>query len=226
MKKYFFAVSAFAIMSANAQAADVVSYQAATPATVSGYNWSGFYAGGQIGGSWNKVKANGKEIDEDGIEEPFRLKKNLDGFIGGLYAGYNFDLGNKVVLGLESDFIWGDVNKKYKETDEDGEVDTYKIKQKWQGATRVRAGYAFDRFLPYLAGGVAYSKYEESGDKIGTFTGWTIGTGVDYALTDNILLRAEYRYSDFGHKTIKDEDFRSKISAKSNDICLGVAYKF
>jgi len=256
MKKYFFAVSAFAIASASAQtpAADsdpaatpaavseqaetpavdseqtatpavdfeqvatpaidseqaetpaAVSDQAATPAVAS-YKWSGIYAGGQFGGVWGRVRAKNKtdKVSVSGEE-------TLDGFIGGLYAGYNFDLGKKVILGVESDFVWGDIDKKYT---------GFEIKQKWQGATRIRAGYIFERFLPYLAVGVAYSEYSASSLNSKIFTGWTIGTGVDYALTDHVLLRVEYRYNDFGSRTVSD----TKISAKSNDVRLGVAYK-
>jgi len=131
------------------------------------------------------------------------------------------------------------------------------VKQKWAGATRVRAGYAMDRFLPYVAAGVAYTKLEGSingwgedpatGGKIAdsdvsgkdheTFTGWILGVGADYAMTDNVLLRAEYRYSDYGDKTytynlagipgIDDTDSAGyKISHKAHDLRVGIAYKF
>lgn len=59
-------------------------------------------------------------------------------------------------------------------------------------------------------------------------TGWNIGGGVDYSVTDNLILRAEYRYTDFGSKTFHDlwyED-EAKIKLKTNDIRLGIAYKF
>ena len=34
-----------------------------------------------------------------------------------------------------------------------------------------------------------------------THAGWTVGGGIEYAVTDNWSVRAEYRYTDFGHLT-------------------------
>ncbi|MBA9083054.1 MULTISPECIES: outer membrane protein [Bartonella] len=111
---------------------------------------------------------------------------------------------------------------------------------KWSGATRVRLGFAFDRIMPYVAGGVAYSQInasvaekanaasaetpveELSGSK--TLVGYTLGAGVDFAMTDSVMLRAEYRYSDFGKKSFIDN--KAEVDLKTNDFRVGVAYKF
>ena len=57
---------------------------------------------------------------------------------------------------------------------------------RWNGAARIRAGYAVDRFLPYVAAGLSYGKYklsvwDEEGSMLDvskTRTGWTIGAGL------------------------------------------------
>ncbi len=36
-------------------------------------------------------------------------------------------------------------------------------------------------------------------------TGWAAGAGVDYAATDNVIVRLEYRYTDYGHKDFSVE---------------------
>ncbi|AQS42224.1 MAG: Outer membrane autotransporter barrel domain-containing protein [Candidatus Tokpelaia hoelldobleri] len=232
MKKYLLAASAVALIAANgAQAADVVTYQQPVAvATAPAFSWQGFYAGGQIGGSWGDtdVKTRAGAVKTKRSVDP-------DGFIGGLYAGYNFDAGNNIILGLETDFVWGDLEEKKRGTDY-----TARLKQEWQGATRVRAGYAMDRFLPYVAAGVAYGKVKSSLTEAGnadnrwsdddTFTGWTICAGLDYAVTDNILVRLEYRYTDLGDKSYRPAAAfgvdRVKVDYTSNDFRVGVAYKF
>ncbi|MEL6089221.1 outer membrane protein [Bartonella schoenbuchensis] len=109
---------------------------------------------------------------------------------------------------------------------------------KWSGATRVRLGFAFDRIMPYVAGGVSYSQIKAavaeerqgvetvieqlSGSK--TLVGYTLGAGIDFAMTDSVMLRAEYRYSDFGKKTFIKND--AEVDHKTNDFRIGVAYKF
>ena len=88
-----------------------------------------------------------------------------------------------------------------------------------QGSVRARAGYAFGRFLPYVTGGVAIgsfytdaqvfgtdldgvTNFAASGTKSATRVGWTFGAGVEYAVNNHWSLRAEYRYTDFGHLAI------------------------
>jgi len=267
MKKYVLGVSLAALMVAgNVYAADVVqTYEAPEVAPVAvapAFSWDGFYIGGQLGGSWadsdvhSRFSATASGLNSGHL---MRLSPDPDGFVGGLYAGYNFDLGNDVIIGLETDFVWGDVDDQtgYKTVNTawtaipgfNTLTMRASVDQKWAGATRVRAGYAMDRFLPYLAAGVAYGKVKVSGDGVArnaagtvvqtfrrvsesdTYTGWTLGTGVDYAATDNILLRLEYRYSDYGDESYNYNvtgagQVKFKVDHKTNDVRVGVAYKF
>ncbi|MER9169401.1 outer membrane beta-barrel protein [Mesorhizobium australicum] len=92
-----------------------------------------------------------------------------------------------------------------------------------------------DRFLPYIAGGVAFAKYDVDNTVGGTtsrmfdktVTGWTVGAGIDYAFTDNLIGRAEYRYTDFGTARADEgvfDPFDADLS--TNEVRLGLAYKF
>ncbi|ENN91741.1 outer membrane protein [Bartonella schoenbuchensis] len=126
------------------------------------------------------------------------------------------------------------------ETAEVTKVYSSTLKQKWSGATRVRIGFAVDRIVPYIAGGVAYAQLqnifsrsiEMEGHEISSsslsdkkiMVGYTLGGGVDFAMADNVILRAEYRYSDFGkQKFAKD---KLELDYQTNDFRVGVAYKF
>ncbi|MET3589608.1 opacity protein-like surface antigen [Bartonella silvatica] len=125
----------------------------------------------------------------------------------------------------------------------EGEVATlsHTLKQNWSGATRVRIGFAADRFMPYIAGGIAYAQLQDAvsvsfkkeggkessknlTDETKTMIGYTLGGGVDFAVLDNVIVRAEYRYSDFGKKKFAKE--KLELSYKTNDFRVGVAYKF
>jgi len=260
MKKYLLTVSVVALIAGQAQAADVVqTYDEPEVASVGSqtFSWEGFYLGAQAGGSWGNTDASLDYHPSGGATERlYGLSLDPDGFVGGFYAGYNFDIGNDLILGLETDFVWGNVedNTGYQTVNIDPSLDVVGrigVKQKWAGATRVRAGYAMDRFLPYVAAGVAYTKLEgringwgedpATGNKIAdsdvfgkdheTFTGWTLGAGADYAMTDNVLLRLEYRYADYGKKTWREDigggDAASlRIDHTAHDLRVGIAYKF
>ncbi|EJF96520.1 hypothetical protein MEE_00419 [Bartonella elizabethae F9251 = ATCC 49927] len=148
------------------------------------------------------------------------------------------DKGNTSVYGIEQ------MKKMASELGLEDEVETvnHTFKQNWGGATRVRIGFAADRFMPYLAGGIAYGQFQDTvsisvkgedgsvvssknlTDETKTMIGYTLGGGVDFSVLDNVIVRAEYRYSDFGKKKFAKE--KLEISYKTNDFRVGVAYKF
>ncbi|ENN91026.1 porin [Bartonella schoenbuchensis] len=121
------------------------------------------------------------------------------------------------------------------------EIYSHTLRQKWSGATRMRIGFVADRIMPYIAGGVTYAQLQDifsrsvevAGKEINSFNlsdetkmmvGYTLGGGIDFAMADNVILRAEYRYSDFGkQKFAKD---KLELDYKTNDFRVGVAYKF
>ena len=202
------ALAVATLAAAPALAADLPAYEpapaVAAPAVPS-FTWTGAYLGAQAGYLWGDTNA--------GSIKP-------KGFTVGGYAGYNYQMeGSPVVVGLDTDFNWSNAD------DKSGRV---KVDQRWNGATRARVGYAFDRFLVYGAGGVAYAntKVKTGGGKDDkTNVGWTAGGGVEYAVTDNIATRAEYRYTDYGSDKYSVGGGR-KISQDEHRAMVGVAYKF
>ena len=220
MKKLLVALS-LSLLTSSAFAADAIVAETAPV-----FSWTGGYIGLQAGYAWG----NG---NVDQIGGPGFIDTDPDGFLGGVYGGYNYQMSNNIVIGAELDIVYANV-------DGSGQVflapgfpapggATFSEELNWSGAARLRLGYAADRFLPYIAGGVAFGDIDISNDNgpgsFGdTFTGWTIGVGLDYAMTDNLLLRAEYRYTDFGSESF--EDFGSEVDLKTNEVRFGIAYKF
>ncbi|MET2831976.1 outer membrane protein [Mesorhizobium shangrilense] len=200
------------------------------------YNWSGGYVGAQIGYAWGRSVFSTPNDDETGRFDP-------DSVIGGLYLGYNHQInGGPWVVGVDGDLTFGGEHKAHKWSwSGDGVYDPDHVtigQIDYAVALRARVGYAVDRWLPYVAGGVSTARFAFALDHDGTenwdfqqkqtLTGWNIGVGVEYAATDNLVVRAEYRYTDFGSKNYYDAnwDGESKINLSSNDLRLGVAYKF
>ncbi|WP_295964389.1 outer membrane protein [uncultured Bartonella sp.] len=246
--RYLIAASAAALTAASsAQAADVVANQEPAPVVAApAFSWTGFYAGAQIGGSWSDTDLKGKYKGQgDAWSRRQGFSPDPSGFIGGIYAGYNYDLGNNIIIGADTDWVWGDMDESDKRnvTYSDGATGSFhgKLKEQWAGSTRARVGYAVDRWMPYIAGGVAYAKVDSSfrlkdangkvmsgysASDSDTLVGWTIGAGFDYAMTDHIILRAEYRYTDFGDEDYSKNNVKYNVDYKTNDFRVGVAYKF
>ncbi|WP_375646506.1 outer membrane protein [Bartonella sp. TT29SHDZB] len=122
-------------------------------------------------------------------------------------------------------------------------VSSVTLKEIGAGATRARIGFASHRLMPYIAGGIAYkqmqyimsllSKSQEDStifasgnvlDETKTMIGYTVGGGFDLAMTNNIIMRTEYRYSDFFKKNFANDNL--KISSQAHDVRFGIAYKF
>jgi outer membrane immunogenic protein len=165
------------------------------------FTWTGFYLGGQVGYAWGTQKAdvllpNGSIL----------ASNSAQGVIGGGHVGYNYQV-NQWVLGVEGSVDGTSISKTFTRTvgfAAPFDV-TYKTEAPIQGSIRGRLGVAWDRVLLYATGGAAFAGVDatytspfRSVSKSSTRVGWTVGGGIEYAVTNNWSIRAEYRYSDFG----------------------------
>lgn len=214
---------------------------------VAPFSWTGFYGGIQAG--YTRGKSDYSNYWTATGEWDYKGKFNANGFTAGLYAGYNYQFQNNLVLGVEGDINYDSLKGSGRAR---GNLDfshgdplpvaSYKqeAELKWDGSVRLRVGYAMDRFLPYITGGFAFGKYDYSPkwDKDGslryssTHTGWTVGAGLEYAVTDNLIARVEYRYADYGKKNYFDYatsaggNYTDRIDLKTHTIRAGLSYKF
>lgn len=232
MKRFLVTCAAALLASTAAYSADAV-VEDVVAVEVDGFTWSGFYIGGNVGYGWTSG-------DYDASIVPFESDGDLDGFLVGAYAGAQHQFSNNVVLGVE-------VDVQYRDGDDDADITVFGTpiglavdsELNWTGSARLKAGYAMDRWLPYIAGGFAFADYDANvtagginlpfSDFGGTSVGWTLGGGAEYAFTDNLIFRAEYRYSDFGSEDAVPLGFPypgAEFDLDSHDVSLGVSYKF
>ncbi|MEJ0093138.1 MAG: outer membrane protein [Methylocella sp.] len=165
------------------------------------FTWTGIYVGGQVGYAWgNQNVSSNSGFGSDSFSS------NNDGVIGGAHVGYNLQL-SQFVIGLEGSVDGSSLNKSITRG---GFVPvTYSANLGVQGSVRGRVGYAWDRVLLYATGGVAFGGVDSSlsspfgfDSASDTRVGWTVGGGLEYAITNNWSIRAEYRYTDLGHASI------------------------
>ncbi|TIO53497.1 MAG: porin family protein [Mesorhizobium sp.] len=207
----------FALLSGSALAADI---GADLPMTAPGFDWTGYYAGLQAGYGWGRSDIAGTE----GAASP-----DLDGgFVGGHVAGlWQF---NQAVIGARAELNYSAVDGSA-QLSPGNSVGT---DIKWLGSVNAEAGLAADRWLVYGVGGVAFAGIETSQNagtgfaETRTGTGWTIGAGVDYALSNNIVVGAQYRYYDFGkeHFDVPDDFSDRDQDVKLHTLGVNFSYKF
>ena len=219
MNKLLLSAAAGALMlsSGAAYAADLI-IEEPLPIEASAYDWSGLYLGAHAGYLWGTV-----EVSELGVVE---ADGDLDGFIGGLYAGYNAQFDN-VVLGIEGDLGFGSVSGSGAPAPAPADDYTYDLN--WNGHLRARAGFAADQFLVYVAGGLAFANHtlsEGAFSDTQTHVGWTLGVGAEYAVTENIALRAEYLYDDYGSADYVLGIEPYEVALKAHTVRLGLSVAF
>jgi outer membrane immunogenic protein len=197
---------------------------------------------------------------------PGGLGSQSAGFIGGGQAGYNWQTG-AFVLGVETDFDGSTLSKSFNNIGSPfvgpfatgplaGDFLTINGKNSltWLGTTRARLGFVAtpdNRLMIYATGGVAYgggnSQFSVFDNTTGSFfsgnpsssrVGWTIGGGVEYAVTNNITIKGEYLYADLGSSnfTTTPNGFAAanfpgvvasgKINWNASIFRAGVNYKF
>jgi outer membrane immunogenic protein len=159
---------------------------------------------------------------------------NRNGGFGGGQIGYNIQR-DHLLIGLEADLQGSALQGKRSVTAiSDGveipvpgeAITTAKAKSEldYFGTVRGRVGFAADRALFYFTGGFAYggakdsltttitntpegaTPYSNTVTKKGTRTGYTLGGGVEYAVTPAWSLKAEYQYLDLGKVRLEDGD--------------------
>jgi outer membrane immunogenic protein len=190
------------------------------------YDWTGFYVGAEGGYGWGRTFS--KSLDNGSTANP-----SMHGGAGGPFAGFNYQFNNRIVLGIESEASFGNI-----EGDTDCPNDAFRCvgRVDWLGSTRVRGGYGFGKVLPYLTFGVAYGQAtvgqhvkasHSASVNARTHVGWSPGAGVEYAITRHLITRIAYAYYHLGNRTVTDdfgEHLRYRLSV--HEIQLGVGIKF
>jgi opacity protein-like surface antigen len=218
------------------------------PSTASGaMNWTGFYVGGHIGGGWS----------DDRWSDPFASTPGPPGFInvagfgdiiratgplGGGQIGANWQLGSWV-LGVQADASAADITGQNTCFTGLGGVLCGRTIHA-SGTVAGRVGYAWNRSLAYVKGGGAWvdTAYSVFGNTnalslgAGSTTldncGWTIGAGVEYAITNQWTTFAEYDHvgafsTTVPFPTVAVIDANSiAVKQSANLFKLGVNYKF
>ena len=160
--------------------------------------WTGFYIGAGIGGGWGTAT----------LTDPLfaaTASPSLKGFLVSGISGINYQI-SSVVVGAEADFTGTWV----KGSTLDAGGNNLQTSVFWTSSVTGRLGMAFDRLLIYGKGGVAFDYDRDTVTVPSTATaigslyhvGWTVGGGVEYAVTDHWTGRIEYDYLRFASKAL------------------------
>jgi outer membrane immunogenic protein len=246
MKKVLLTSAALLMVaSGSAMAADLARPVAPAPAPyvpppsmVPVFSWTGLYVG--LDGGYGFGRSDGSFTKASGTNQ-VGYAYSVTGPLAGGFVGGNYQWG-MVVFGAEADWQWSDL------TGNSGTItgfapavgNSMSSTVKWYGSARGRLGLALDHWLFYGTAGWAFgdwsTSYTRSGGAVSNFTnsasshnGWTAGAGVEYAFTNYLTGRVEYRYTDLGTSTFTDVPSDSGEAGNKvtiQDVRAGLAFKF
>jgi outer membrane immunogenic protein len=203
--------------------------------------WTGFYVGLNAGYGFNQSDnvttlggpilvgpgANGVAFANAlGASSNSIVPLSLNGFIGGGQVGYNWQLGERYVIGLEADIqgLAGASNSgsvtgfnQITATNLYAATATASKSLDYLGTVRARVGFLFTpTLLVYATGGLAYGGTNLSTSFLGSDTlgttlaasgsssysdtgvGWTVGGGLEWLFQPRWSAKVEYLYYDLG----------------------------
>jgi outer membrane immunogenic protein len=224
------------LVSGSAMAADMTPAPAPAyskaPIMAPALNWTGFYVGGD--GGYGFASSSGTVVTAGFA--PVGYSFNVNGPIAGGFVGGNYQMGS-YVFGAEADWQWANLTGNSGSVSGLGGAATIATTVKSYGSARGRLGFAVDHWLLFGTAGWAWgtwsTAYGPAGgpvaatDSASSSKGWTAGAGVEYAFTNNLLARVEYRYTNLGTVAFTAptvSDLGNKVTI--NDIRAGLAFKF
>jgi outer membrane immunogenic protein len=197
------------------------------------FSWTGFYVGGNVGWDWTNIT----DAVTTTSGAAGSLSGNVGSVLGGGQIGYNWQVIQPVVIGLEADLQAAQATNGSRSVN--GVVGSTTITglatTPYFGTVRGRVGYAYGMLLFYGTAGAAYGDARLRGvlspggifSTSANFWSWTAGAGVEAALGGPYSVKLEYLFigSPSSWPLIPGETGQT-VSLGTSLIRAGVNYRF
>jgi high affinity Mn2+ porin len=208
-------------LTVSAKAADLsATLPTKAPPQAAAYDWTGFYVGPHLGYAWGSSNFSAPGISGSvDLFQPYDPFKDTGSYFGGVQAGYNYMLANRLVIGVEADASFpafpnlSGISVGGTSTFVSPAVgaESYSENVLYFGTVRGRIGYAPGNWLLYATGGLAYSYDQLTLTQLATGTtdspflwrlGYAAGAGVEAPVMPHWTARVEYLFTDYGNSSV------------------------
>ncbi len=202
-------------------------------------DWSGPYIGAHGGYTMGELSSSLLRSSSNSS-----MHFDLDTVSGGLYGGYNFQVADHWLLGIEVNGTYGSAEET-KHYDRDTVDQPVQMETDGDLALVGRVGYIHKQCLWYLSGGFAVTELEvkntdldsgvidpsDSEEESDVLTGWTLGVGYEHMVHENVIVRLDYMYTDYGKETFfrgssAAGNFPTEVDYDESTIRVGLSWKF
>jgi outer membrane immunogenic protein len=254
MCRFILSLVASTILPMAAASAADIPLKAPPPPAPAPLSWTGFYLGGEVGYGWATEQVThvtgATSFPAGSIDRPI---DNLNGALGGIYGGYNYQFNPSFLAGVDADITWAAMNGTGTDVSPvNGNIAHHTDEIDWISTVTGRLGYVANNWLFFGKGGWAWSQWGTGGSlntpaggivngSSGTSDrqGWTAGGGIEYAYSPHVLFKIEYDYVGFdtAHYTVLVNNIAgaaagtTTVEARSstssvNIVKGGIAYRF
>ena len=239
---------ALSVVSAEMATAADIPTKAPAYTLASHYDWTGFYAGGEVGGGWTfwqaTIPSGSPGFPAGFVENPVYT----NGGLGGAYGGYNYQI-NNVLVGIDGNYSWANLRGSAIVISMPGILDVVSQRVNRIATATGRLGYTVNNWMFFGKAGWAWANFSGLGSVtngagivtglntvLSNRNGWTIGTGVEWGFAARWSAKIEYDYVNFGSAEVLNVDTAvpsgivttnlRNDAASMNVLKLGVAYRF
>jgi outer membrane immunogenic protein len=203
------------------------AFTPAVPAT-----WTGFYIGGAGGGGTvtHKVDVSilGAAATLDGV--------GGEGGLASVYGGFDYQISPRFVVGVLADGTWSDIESTLSANAAGATINgSIRADESWSAGGRI-GWLSNPSTMWYVLGAYTWQNFHTSASATAggatvfsasrddSTSGWTLGSGVEAALSSNWFAKFEYRYTRLDEKTF----FGGAIAIQPTiqTIRAGISYKF
>jgi len=215
------------------------------------YDWTGIYGGAHLGAG---VLEDQVTTTTTTALQPSGTQTKLDPYsvIAGAQAGFNYQI-QQIVVGAEGTFTWSNISGTHATPSPMPSFGEVSISTPhWYATATGKIGFAANDFLFYAKGGAAWMGVDytqtvsvtgtgnvSSQTIVDTRSGYTVGGGIEFGMTENLSGRVEYDYLNFGTKTYTFANLNTapntapaplvlpvSIRSSTSLIAAGINYRF
>ena len=200
------------------------------PAYAQGPTWTGFYLGVGFGGGLMIDRVSSSDVGNLSIDAV-----SGQGALASIYGGVDYQVLPRAVVGVLAEGTYSNIASSAS-AQVPGAAASISQQANWGWSALVRAGVLpAPSTLLYALGGYAGQNLHTTGTAVAgatlatfarddVFHGWTIGGGIETRLRGGWSTKLEYRYSQFGARTLPGATISASPSLHAAR--LGLTYKF
>ena len=187
------------------------------PATSNALLFAGPSLGLNIGGSFGEVSLSNYSSGS----------ADLNSFTGGVNVGYLYPI-NDFRVGAEAELAFHGGDTSLTPT---GPLTDFDYRLMWHASIRGKVGYVYDRFMPYVMGGVNLGQITTSSQPSNNTnldpykSAWSVGGGVEYAFTNTMSADVAYSFNRFNGVDVETNGGTTKPALDAHHVRVGLVFR-